>query len=56
MSPCLDPPSNVQLAIASTFERHHEKLPVYGALQYFDFYSIHSLITLKKPVNAFRYR
>ncbi len=56
MTPCLEPPSNVQLAIQSTYDRHHEKIPVYGALQYFDYHSIHSLIMLKKPVNAFRYK
>jgi len=31
-------------------------MPVYGALQYFDFHSIHSLIQLKRPVNAFKYK
>jgi hypothetical protein len=56
MSPCLDPPSNVQLAIPSTFERHHEKLPPYAALQCFDFHAIDSLIRLRKPVNTFRYK
>lgn len=56
MAACLEPPSNVQLAIKSTFDRHHEKMPVFGSLQYFDFHSIQSLILLKKPVNSFRYK
>jgi hypothetical protein len=56
MAPCLDPPTNVQLAIPATIERHHEKLPPFSALQCFDFHAIDSLIKLKKPVNAFRYK
>jgi hypothetical protein len=31
-------------------------MPNYGALQYFDYHSIQSLIMLKKPINSFRYR
>lgn len=56
MAACLEPPSNVQLAIPATHERHHDKLPLFGALQYFDYHSIHSLVQLKKPINAFRYK
>lgn len=56
MSPCLEPPSNVQMAIPSTMERHHEKLPPFAALQCFDFHAIDSLAKLRKPLNAFRYK
>ena len=56
MFPCLDPPSNVQLAIPSTLERHHEKLPPFSALQHLDYHSIDSLVRLRKPVNVFRYK
>ena len=56
MGACLEPPSNVQLQIKSTYDRHHEKMPMYGALQYFDYHSLSSLILLKKPIHTFRYR
>ena len=29
---------------------------MYPAIQFFDYHSLHSLILLKKPINAFRYK
>jgi hypothetical protein len=56
MGAALDPPSNIQMAIASTLEKHQEKLPPFTALSCMDYYSIESLICLKKPVNSASYR
>ena len=52
----IEPPSKVQLAALSTYERHQEKLPPFAALQFFDYYMLHCFTLLKKPINAFAYK
>jgi len=40
MAPAIDPPSNIQMAIASTLEKHQEKLHPFNILSSLDYYSI----------------
>lgn len=56
MASALQPPSNMQLAMPSTLERHQEKLPTSPLLSAFDYHSIESLLCLRKPINSASYR